>query len=338
MSKPTNEPEPKPLPPIITLEEHYISSSLLARKAIDDLTFNYVLPKLSNIDEERIKDMDAGSVTLQVLSHVAIETLSPELARETNDELHTALQQLSQTHPGSGPRRLAAFANLPMADPPAAAAELTRTTTDLGFVGALINNHLSGRFYDDSFFWPVFERAQELDVPIYIHPMFPTPSKETKERYEGNYSDVAGYFLGMAGWGWHADTGLHMLRLWASGVWDRFPRLKVVIGHMGELIPFQLDRIVPMSERWGEHKRGLREVWRENIWVTTSGMFSLAPMACLLHASPADHIMFSVDYPFSSNETGKKFLEELRDSELVNEEEFEGIAFKNAERLLKVKV
>ncbi|KAJ3806932.1 putative metal-dependent hydrolase [Lentinula lateritia] len=311
-------------PPVITLEEHYASPSLLALRPLNE--FNYVLPKLTNLDEERITDMDAGAVTLQVLSHVATAVPSPDLARSTNDELYAAIQK--------HPKRFAAFAILPMADPSDAAAELSRATKDLHFVGALIDNHLDGRFYDDVFFWPVFERAQELDVPIYIHPTFPAES--TKQQYQGNYPESTAYMLGIAGWGWHADTGLHILRLFSSGLFDKFPRLKIIIGHMGELLPFQLDRIVPISERWG-NKRGLRQVWRENIWVTTSGMFSLAPLACLLKMSPVEHVLFSIDYPFSKNETGQQFLEEIRMSGLVSEDDFEGIAYKNAERLLKVK-
>ncbi|KIK66809.1 hypothetical protein GYMLUDRAFT_69890 [Collybiopsis luxurians FD-317 M1] len=313
-----------PLPPVITLEEHYISPKLMA-KAPE--RFGYVLPQLQSLDQQRLVDMDAGSISLQVLSHVAVEAPSPEVARLANDELHAAVQKR--------PKRLTAFAILPMSDPHAAVEELTRVKNELHFVGALVNNHLNGRYYDDTFFWPVFERAQELDVPIYIHPCF--PAENTESQYKGNYSDFTAFWLGMAGWGWHVDTGLHILRLFASGLFDKFPRLKIVIGHMGELIPFQLNRIVPMSQAWGTKERGLREVWRENIWVTTSGMFSLAPLACLLDVTPVEHVMFSVDYPFSTNEMGKKFLEDVRESGLVNAEQFEAIAYKNAERLLKVK-
>ncbi|KAF5389143.1 hypothetical protein D9757_004981 [Collybiopsis confluens] len=313
------------LPPIITLEEHYISPRFLDET---DSLLSRFLPPLQNLGEQRLAALDAGSVTLQVLSHVPIETPSAEIARSTNDELYTAIQK--------HPKRLAAFSILPMGDPHAAADELTRTTKDFHFLGALINNHLNGRFYDDPFFWPVFERAQELDVPIYLHPTF--PANNTKSQYEGNYPSSTAFWLGSGAWGWHADTGLHVLRLFASGLFDKFPRVKIVIGHMGELLPFQLDCIIPMSQGWGQQERGLRQVWKENIWVTTSAMFSLAPFACLLKVTPVDHIMYSVDYPFASNETGKKFLEEVRESGLLDAEEFEGFTYRNAERLLKVQV
>ncbi|KAF5389073.1 hypothetical protein D9757_004975 [Collybiopsis confluens] len=314
-----------PLPPVITLEEHYISPQL-NHNAVE--RFANILPMLENLEGRRLADMDAGSVTLQVLSHAAVEAPSPEVARSVNDELYAAIQK--------HPKRLAAFAVLPMGDPHAAAEELARTTRDLHFVGALVNNHLDGRYYDDPFFWPVFERAQALDVPIYIHPFF--PAGNSKSQYQGNFSANTSFSLGMAGWGWHADTGLHVLRLYASGLFEKYPRLKIVIGHDGELLPFQLDRIVPMTQGWDQRQRGLRQVWRENIWVTTSGMFSLAPFACLLKVTPVEHVMFSVDYPFSTNEMGKKFLEEVRDSGLVTAEEFKAIAYQNAERLLKVEV
>lgn len=249
-----------PLPPIITLEEHYLSPLFSPPKFNAEL--GLVVPKLSDLHEERIANMDAGSVTLQVLSHVPVDPTAPstDLARSMNDELHVAIQ--------SHPKRLAAFAILPMENPNEAADELTRTTKELHFVGALINNHLNGRFYDDAFFWPLFERAEALDVPIYIHPTF--PDENTLPQYQGNYSERAAFMLGISAWGWHADTGLHILRLFASGLFDKYPKLKIVIGHMGEMIPYMLDRIVPMSERgWGQRERGLRQVslvsslWRQ---------------------------------------------------------------------------
>lgn len=237
-----------PLPPVITLEEHYLSPQLSSPE--DTKKFPGVLDKLTELHDKRITDMDAGSVTLQVLSHSAVDTPSTDLARSANDELSIIIQRY--------PKRLGAFAILPMANPQEAADELSRTTRDLKFVGALINNHLDGRFYDDTFFWPVFERAQELDVPIYIHPAF--PSEKTVPQYQGNYPESTAFSLGMAGWGWHADTGLHVLRLFASGLFDKYPKLKIVIGHMGELIPYMLDRIVIMSNGWGKRERGLRQV------------------------------------------------------------------------------
>jgi len=193
----------------------------------------------------------------------------------------------------------------------------------------------NGQFYDDERFWSVFEKAQELNVPIYIHPTFASDSM--MEHYKGNYSDSVAIALSAFGWGWHSETGLHILRLFASGLFDRFPKLKIIIGHMGELLPFQLDRILAVAERWDKKERDLAEVWRNNIWITTSGMFSLPPLECLLKTTSIDHVMYSVDYPFSSNEKGLKFFEEIEKSGLISGKDLELFAFRNAENLLGVK-
>ncbi|TVY12872.1 Decarboxylase orsB [Lachnellula arida] len=314
--------------PLITLEEHFISTQVrLGKKDAHDADFPpSFTSKFESLGDERIQDMDNGSVSLQVLSHAPLDA-PPAACVDINNELALAISQ--------NPDRLAGFATLPMADPKAAAAELSRCVTKLGFLGALINNHLHGQYYDDERFWPVFEKAQELDVPMYIHPTY--PSAAMLEPYKGNYDDRIASQLSAYGWGWHADTGLHILRLFASGFFDRFPRIKIIIGHMGELLPFQLDRIAGISRMWGEKKRGLMEVWRSNIWITTSGMFSLAPLACLLRTTTIDHVMYSVDYPFSSTEKGKSFIEEIRKSGLMSAEDLEKFAYRNAEALLRVK-
>jgi len=223
-----------------------------------------------------------------------------------------------------------------MIAPLAAAAELARCVQDLGFVGALLDNHLDGEFYDAAKFWPVFEKAQELDVPLYIHPTF--ASEKMLEHYKGNYDDAVAQQLSAFGWGWHSDTGLHILRLFASGLFDRFPKLKIVIGHMGELLPFQLDRCINITNRWTNRERGLKQVWDENIWVTTSGMFSLPPLACLLQTTSVDRVLYSVDYPFSATEKGREFFGEVVKSGLLKGGELEMFASGNAEKLLKLKL
>lgn len=210
------------------------------------------------------------------------------------------------------PSRLAGFAMLPMRNLKSAAEELSRCVKDLGFVGALVDNHLEdGRLYDDEHFWPVFQRAQDLDVPIYLYPTF--ASDPMLEHYKGNYDDKVASTLSAFGWGWHAETGLHILRLFCSGLFDRYLKLKIIIEHMGELLPFQIERVISISRMWGR-ERGLREVWKSNIWNTTSGMFALAPLECLLKTTTIDHVLYSVDYPFSTNETGKRFVDEIQEA------------------------
>ncbi|KAI9653881.1 MAG: hypothetical protein M1821_006912 [Bathelium mastoideum] len=321
--------------PLITLEEHYVSDDVLKLRSADG-TDPYrrfppkVTQQLLDLDRQRLQDMDAGAVSLQVISH-GPGSFSPSLCRASNDRLAAA----TRMHP----TRLAGWAMLPMSDPEVAADELARCVKDLGFPGALIDNHLEGRFYDDPSFWPVFARAEQLDVPLYIHPTFAPPT--LAKHYQGNFADSASWFMSCASWGWHSETALHVLRLFAAGVFDRYPKLKLIIGHMGEMLPFQLDRIVKQTQGgWGEagkHQRGLRDVWNQNIWVTTSGMFSLAPLACLLRVSPLEKILYSVDYPFSSNETGKTFIEEVARSGLVTDEQLEMICYKNTEHLLGIK-
>ncbi|TQV93822.1 2-amino-3-carboxymuconate-6-semialdehyde decarboxylase [Cordyceps javanica] len=315
--------------PLITLEEHFASQTVIASS--DEAKTHYahfpsrILDKLTDLDETRVADLDKGHVSLQVVSH-GPGNVGAAVCASVNDDLAAAIRR--------HPTRLAGFAMLPMHEPAAAAEELERCVAGLGFVGALVENHLDGVFYDAEAFWPVFARAERLDVPIYIHPTF--ASDAMAAHYRGNYPDGVSLALSAFGWGWHAETGHHILRLFAAGVFDRFPRLKIVIGHMGEMLPFQLDRCVAISERWEAKQRGLRQVWRENIWVTTSGMFTLTPLRCLLQTMPIDHVLFSVDYPFSANETGFQFLKEIEESGLITGEDLDLFAYKNAEKLLRV--
>lgn len=316
--------------PLITLEEHYLSPivSEASPTARDQYAYfpPHLLSKLESLDDERIQDLDKGHVSLQVISHGPGDG-SPSVCSAANDGLASAISR--------NPTRLAGFAMLPMSEPAAASKELERCVKHHSFVGALVDNHIDGQFYDDERFWPVFEKAQELDVPIYIHPSF--ASEAMMEHYKGNFDDSVALALSAYGWAWHTETGLHILRLFASGLFDRFPKLKIVIGHMGEMLPFQLERILSISERWGKRDRGLGEVWRNNIWITTSGMFSLPPLACLLQTTSIDHVLYSVDYPFSANEKGLKFVEEIEKSGLIVGEDLEKFSFRNAESLLGVK-
>lgn len=317
--------------PLITLEEHYSSPKVLeSSEGVGALYKNFpppLLHKLNSLGDERIQDLDRGNVSVQVISHGPGEA-PPSVCTAANDDLAAAIAK----HPA----RLAGFAMLNMSQPAAAVRELRRCVQDLGFVGALVENHdADGHFYDDERFWPVFEAAQDLDIPIYIHPCF--PAADRADYYKGNYEDSVAVALSAFGWSWHSETGLHILRLFASGLFDRFTRLKIIIGHMGELLPFQIERIIPGAQRWVKRDRGLREVWRNNIWVTTSGMFTLPPLACLLQTTSIDHVLYSVDYPFSTTEMGLKFVEEIEKSGLIVGEDLEKFAFLNAEKLLGIK-
>jgi predicted TIM-barrel fold metal-dependent hydrolase len=190
--------------PLITLEEHYASS-----KVVDSHYSEFpphMVSKLKFLGDERIQDMDKGDVSLQVISHGPL-IASPFTCLKVNDELAAAISKNS--------KRLAGFAMLPMQDPKAAARELACCVKELSFVGALVDNHLDGQFYDDERFWPVLEKAQDLDVPIYLHPTFATDS--ALEHFQGKYDREIGVVLSAYCWGWHTETGLHILRLYYSG-------------------------------------------------------------------------------------------------------------------------
>ncbi|KAL6721006.1 hypothetical protein ACLMJK_000106 [Lecanora helva] len=328
--------------PLITLEEHWLSQSVrdfyTARNAPDphaeDGLVGMMTPALMELGETRLKSMDESGVSLQVVSH-APNTLALDLATcvKVNNEVKARIRTM--------PSRFRGFATLPMAFPKDASGELRRCVQEMGFVGTLIDSNCEGRFYDDPFFWSVFEAAAELDVPVYLHP---SPNFKTKPMlYDGNYPDAVAESLSEYGWGWHNETAIHFLRLFAAGLFDRYPTLKIVLGHLGEMLPFQLDRIERITMRMWPHvglelQRTLRQVWDENIWITTSGMFFLAPMATVLRQCKPDRIMFSVDYPFGQNEAGVAFLKALKADGMVSNDVLEGIAYKNAQKLLKVDV
>lgn len=181
------------VPPIISLEEHFDSKIL---KASDDLHANlpnHLQERLQDLGELRINDLDSGGVSLQIISHIGVLDTPVEGCIQANDKLAAACRR----HPD----RFKGFATLPMQDPHAAAEELQRTVKEYGFVGALINNTCEdGAMYDDEKYWPVFERAVELDVPIYIHPSY--PASNLSSHYNGNFSTMSAIMMSTAGWGW----------------------------------------------------------------------------------------------------------------------------------------
>ena len=320
--------------PLISLEEHFVSDVLRDSPYAAMLGLDVFPPdvshKLLSLQTERLEDMDKAGIAIQVVSHnPAAGALPLDMCRAANNQLHT--DGVSRM-----PGRLAGFAALPMSSPSQAAEELSRCVSELGFVGALIGNHAEGHFFDDESYWPVFEVAQDLDVPIYLHPTFPDSAEAS--RFAGNFPKAAAEAMSAYAWGWHSDVGLHFVRLFASGLFDRFPRLKLILGHMGEMTPFMIERIQRFCPPWGKRQRFLATVWAENVWFTSSGIFTLGPLACLLRTTTVDKIMFSVDYPFEKNEDGRRFIEDVQKSGLLSSEEVEMLAFRNAESLLKIKV
>jgi hypothetical protein len=242
------------------------------------------------------------------------------LASAINDHLSNAVR--------AHPDRFAAFAHLPMRSPEAAADELERRVRDQGFVGAMINGMIDDLFLDDHRFAPLLAKAEQMDVPIYLHPNMP-PSA-VRRTYYSNLPGHSGDLLASAGWGWHSETAIHVLRLAFAGTFDRHPKLKLIIGHMGEMLPVMLARIEDMSHVDINQKQSMTKTILDHVRITTSGVFTQAPFIAAMMTFGIDRIMFSVDYPYSTNEKGRAFLEAL----VVSDADKAKIAYANAERLL----
>ena len=328
---------------IVALEEHFTVPRIVAGIAPDavarrgfptDPDFRWAQTikreELADLGAARIADMDASGVTVQVLSVAgpgADLVPGPDgiaLARAYNDALAEAC--------GRHPTRYRGFAHLPMLAPEAAADELERAVKDLGFHGVLVNGATDGRFLDDPVFEPILARAAALDVPIYLHPGIPTAGVRAAyfDGLPGNFS----FTLALSAWGWHADTAIHTLRLALSGALDRHPGLKIVIGHMGEALPFMLDRIDETTALQAKTllHRSLRQTLVDQVWITTSGFFTMVPFMAALMTFGVDRIMFSVDYPFASNARARAFLDALP----VSPADRAKIAHGNADALLRL--
>ncbi|KAK7718006.1 hypothetical protein SLS57_006153 [Botryosphaeria dothidea] len=328
--------------PAITLEEHFLTTTSAAKlgsgkysplDALSGVTGRDLRKGLIDVGSYRLQSMDEAKISHQVISHGSLPIPpTPSEAAAINNELYRTTK--------ANPDRFVGFATLPMNDPVEAGKELKRAVTELGFVGALVDNHAQGKFYDDHAYWPIFEQAIELDVPIYIHPAFPQEIV-AKAKYHGNYDAFSASCIGSWAYGWHSDIAVHILRLYASGFFDAHPKIKLVIGHMGETLPMMIGRIGQWNRGFSGAKRTFEDVWKKNIYVTTSGFFDVPPLKLLLDTLPADHIMYSVDYPFGSNEQGAKFLEQIEKEGVFEnyggEEAYRGFLRGNAEKLLKLR-
>ena len=316
----------------IALEEHFWTAALAAPPGTGPVARwgPQVAGRLRDLGSGRLAAMDAAGIDLQVISHVApaaqglagAEGLAR--AREANDELAAAVRAY--------PDRFAGLATLPTADPQAAADELERATAELGFVGALVNSTLgsNGTFLDDARFGPLLDRFERLGVPLYLHPAPPPP--ELREILFGGLPEPLAGRLATAAWGWHAEAGLHALRMVTAGVFDRHPGLRMIIGHCGEMLPFMLDRIDRILHGLTGLALSPSEYFLRNVWVTTAGMFSLPPVLCAVQVLGVDRVLFSVDYPFGSNQAGRRLLDMLP----LSPADRAKIAGGNAERVLRL--
>jgi uncharacterized protein len=315
----------------ITLEEHFVTEGFLkATGAYDEASgMGHVREKLLDIGDVRLQAMDESGIDLQVLSLAAIGVdklrgaEESAVLRDVNDELAAAVRR----HPG----RFAGFATLPMKDPAAAAKELQRCIDELKFVGVMINGTTDGVFLDDSRFTPVWEAAHALGVPVYLHPA--EPPEAVMQAYYSGLPEPMGHLLSIAGWGWHSETALHSLRLIVSGLFDRMPELRMIIGHMGEGLPFALARSSAVLSGAAKHlQRPVDRTFLDQFHITTSGYFTRPPFECAEAVLGVERMMFSIDYPFSPNTKGREFLSSL----MIDSEDRERLTHRNAEQVLKL--
>ena len=328
---------------IVTLEEHFTLPAFASR--VDPLvlrsrSFPYfqdlptvirnVQDRLKDLGSDRVAEMDRTGIAIQVVSRAAgpsADMLQGDeavaFARDFNDAVAAEISR----HPG----RFAAFAHLPMTVPEAAADELQRTVEDLSFRGALVSGTVDGLFLDDPRFRPVLARAEQLDVPLYIHPGMP-PEPVRRAYYDG-FAPKISHGLATFGWGWHYETALHIMRLAVSGTLDRFPGLNLIIGHMGEGLPVMLARCEDIfAPDLTELSRPLSQTITDQVYITTAGFFTLPPFQAALATFGIDRLMFSVDYPYSSNDDGVKLLGQLP----LAPADLQKVAHGNADRLLKL--
>src|ERR1700741_2598419 len=313
---------------IIALEEHYFDPEV-KRHTVGQEPTNAprIVQRLDDVGELRLREMDEAGIDMQVLSHAnpGLQKLDAEtavrVARGANDRLHEKVR--------AHPDRFAAFAAIPTPDPKSAADELERTVTKLGFKGALVNGLTNGLFLDDKRFWPIFERAQALDVPLYLHPSVPLPAV-----MDAYYKEYAKDFpmVVRAAWGYTVETATQAIRLVLGGVFDAYPRLKIVLGHLGETLPFLVWRVDHALARPGAKTLSFREAFCGHFYITTSGNFSNPALLCCVMEMGIDRILFAVDWPFVANKPAVQWMETVP----LCEEDKIKILSDNAKRLFRM--
>jgi predicted TIM-barrel fold metal-dependent hydrolase len=298
---------------IITLEEHISLPQFdhrITKKArmargwpdpdADASPTKRVQHQLEEVGEERLSSMDKNGITVQVLSVTAPggDILEPADAIAYARDYNNAIANIVAPHPD----RFAAFAILPMTAPDAAAKELERAVSELGFCGAMINGTTHDKFLDVTQFAPILAQAETLDVPIYLHPNLPI--KSVKDAYYSNLPGSLGFTLSIAGLGWHVETAIHILRMVLAGTFDKYPNLKVIIGHMGEMLPMMMARIDNIYKDAGL-KRAVSEVLKSQVYITTSGLFTQPPFQVALDTFGVDRILYQIQVGGTILEEGK---------------------------------
>ena len=318
----------------IALEEHFALPETLAdsTRYASGQSWSLLEQRLLDLSDHRVSQMDAHGIAYAILSlnspaiqAIADRSRAIEIARRANDVLADAVARR--------PDRLGAFAALPLQDPDAAAEELTRAVRELGFKGALANGFSqvgSGEdvvYYDHPAYAAFWQRVEELDVPFYLHPREPLLSREPI--YEGHP-----WLLGPV-WAFAAETAVHALRLMCSGLFDRHPRLTLILGHLGEGLPYNAWRIDHRLRKVPQGlpaRRTITEYLRSNVFLTTSGNFRTPTLVDAIAEVGADRVLFSVDYPFEETADAAEWF----DGASISERERVRIGCENATRLFKL--
>lgn len=325
--------------PFIATEETYTTDELIALNAINDQHVEYLKETgLADLGHGRIGAMDEAGINVQILS-AHTPGVQNVLGQEGIDFARRLNKMIADGPMASYPGRYQAYATLPLQDPEASADELERSVREDGFVGAMTNGFIGEKFLDHPDFDPLLARAEALGVPIYLHPGFP-PEKVFDIYYRttrpGDDQTFQNYIFSGSGYGWHQETLTQCLRLIITGTFDRFPKLQMIIGHMGEGLPFYYERIVgDMSESTeGSLEKPLKQYFHDNFWYTTSAFFQDELLHLLLKYISVDRVMFGIDYPFADMKQGTDWF---RAVDLPREAK-EKIAFANAEKLFGIKV
>ena len=315
-------------PSIIAVEEHYWDPELASCfEGQEASRAGRVESRLRDFGGARLADMDRAGIGVAVLSHGAPSgqklpaDIAAALIGRVNDRLAAAI--------AANPWRLAAFAALPTAVPEQAADELERCV-DIGFKGAMLHGLANGEFLDKTKFWPIYARAEQLDVPIYLHPAQPHPA--VVQAYYNDYLDDYP-MLARPAWGYMVEAGTQALRMVLSGVFERHPKLKIILGHLGESLPFQLWRIDQALSRAGQKTVRFRDVFTNNFWITTSGFFSTPALLCCVSELGVERILFAVDWPFvEDSAAGTAWMQDVP----LPMHDRERILSGNARQLLKI--
>jgi predicted TIM-barrel fold metal-dependent hydrolase len=319
---------------LIAIEEHFLTKEVSDqwKKNNDEddptqkLHFGEIQSLLEEIGSNRIKLMDETGIDIQVLSltspglhNLGIESV--QLAKETNDYLSAIVKKT--------PERFQGFATLPMSVPEEVARELERSVKYLGLKGAMLCGRTGEKNLDHKDYWELFETAEKLGVPLFIHPQI--PQKAVRDVYYSGFDDFTNLAFSTFGLGWHYEAGIQFIRLVLAGVFDRFPNLQIILGHWGEVILFYVERMESLG-KIAKLEKPFIDYVRQNLYVTASGMYSHSCLQRTVDIIGTDRILFSADYPYQYREgrDARNFLEATD----LSKEDKEKFAFLNWERLV----